>query len=245
MILQLENVGMNYSEVGWVFRGLSWNLRAGQSAVWVGPSGSGKTTLLRLLAGLEQPSEGQVQVHSKELGMLFQKNALFDSLTVEENLLFPLRERLGVTGDAGRERALASLESVGLQGTQALFPADLSGGMQKRLGIARALIVEPEVIFYDDPTAGLDPITSRSIASLLRELSRKGRNGKPVTSVMVTNDVDRALEMGDEIQLLAQGRWIRGGTPAEIRAHHDPSIRQFFSGSQEGPLTSMLSEGEP
>src|SRR4029077_2152636 len=134
-------------------------------------------------------------------GMLFQKNALFDSFTVEENLLFPLKEVKGVTGRAAETRAAHFLKAVGLKGSENLYPDEISGGMQKRLGIARALIVEPEIILYDEPTAGLDPITPPTIADLIRDLRKKSGS----TLVTVTNDMQRAYQIGDRIFLLAEG----------------------------------------
>jgi phospholipid/cholesterol/gamma-HCH transport system ATP-binding protein len=205
----------------------------GASACLVGPSGSGKTVLLKLIAGLHLPDAGRVTVKSNSVGMLFQQNALFNSLTVLENLLFPLRERKGIEGPAAHQRALHFLESVGLSGTEQLSPDALSGGMQKRLGIARALIIEPEVVLYDDPTAGLDPITSRTIAQLIRRLQIE--NG--TTVVAVTNDMHRAYELGDTIFLLAQGKLTRGGCEKEVRESLDPALRQFVRGLQEGPLS--------
>ena len=144
--------------------------------------------------------------------MLFQKNALFDSLTVEDNLLFPLRERLGVQGNEARKRAAELLSAVKLSGSEALHPDELSGGMQKRLGIARALIVEPDILLYDEPTAGLDPITSRIIAELIGDLREK----KGTTLVTVTNDIHRAYQLGDRIFMLTQGRLIPGGSPRKF-----------------------------
>ena len=181
------------------------------------------------------PDEG-IGVQSKNVGMLFQKNALFDSLTVEENLLFPLKERKAVIGEPARARAEHFFEAVGLAGNQKLYPDEISGGMQKRLGIARALIVEPEVILYDEPTAGLDPITSRTIADLIRDLRKEAGS----TLVTVTNDMQRAYQIGDRIFLLAQGRLLEGGTPAEVQATKNEELRQFIYGLKQGPLTSGL-----
>jgi phospholipid/cholesterol/gamma-HCH transport system ATP-binding protein len=136
-------------------------------------------------------------------------------------------------GEAAETKGRAFLKSVGLAGSENLYPDEISGGMQKRLGIARALIVEPETILYDEPTAGLDPITSRTIADLIRELRRQAGS----TLLTVTNDMQRAYQLGDRVFLLAQGRLIAGGTPEQVQATQDPAVRQFIYGLKQGPLT--------
>jgi phospholipid/cholesterol/gamma-HCH transport system ATP-binding protein len=224
-------VGKSFQQ-RWVFEDVNLHVPQGGAAAIVGPSGSGKSVLLKTIAGLYSPDAGVAAVKSKEIGMLFQRNALFNSLSVVDNLLFPLKERKGIQGAEARARASQYLDWVGLAGTESRSPDELSGGMQKRLGIARALIVEPEVVLYDDPTAGLDPITSRLIAELIRSLQSK--NG--TTLITVTNDMHRAYQLGDQIYLLAQGRLLCGGTAAEVRHTKEPSLRQFANGLQEGPL---------
>lgn len=232
-MIRLSQVGKEFDDT-WIFRGLSLNIPTGGACALVGPSGSGKSVLLKLIAGLIRPDEGTVEVSSQRLGMLFQNNALFDSLTVGENLLFPLKEALGVDGEAAHERMRAHLDDVGLTGTEALFPESLSGGMQKRLGIARALIVEPEVILYDEPTAGLDPITSRRIADLIIKLSKNAKT----TLFMVTNDMQRAYQTAKQIYLLAKGELVDGGTPEQVRATQHPAFKQFIFGLRSGPLSN-------
>lgn len=217
----------------WIFREISFCINTKESAVIIGPSGSGKSVLLKTLAGLISADEGEVKIITQNLGMLFQKNALFDSLTVEQNLLFPLQERLKLTGKKAKEKASRFLKAVELDGTQNLFPDEISGGMQKRLGIARALIVEPDVIFYDEPTAGLDPITSKTIAELIQTLRFEMKS----TILTVTNDMQRAYQLGDRIYLLAQGQLLDGGTPNEVRQTQNLTLRQFIYGLQNGPLT--------
>lgn len=232
-MIYASNLGKRFPSTGWIFRGLSLDVAEGESVALVGPSGCGKSLLLKCLAGLITPDEGRVTLRSENVGMLFQKNALFDSLTVEENLLFPLRERLGVRGAEARERAREWLNAVGLDGNQNLYPDEMSGGMQKRLGVARALIVEPKVILYDDPTAGLDPVTSRKIADLLNTLRKKSGG----TILVVTNDMQRAYQLGDRVCLLLPGELVQAGTPAEVQASSDPRVRQFIYGLLRGPLT--------
>lgn len=234
-MIQVENLSLSLGGRS-LFRRVSWSLREGHSAVVLGPSGQGKTTWLKLLAGLIEPDSGTVTLQSHDIGMLFQKNALFDSLTVLENLLFPLREVRGLEGRKAQELSKNLLESVGLGHALSLFPNELSGGMQKRLGIARAMVLRPRVLLYDDPTAGLDPITSRSIAELILSLQAETHS----TLVTVTNDVNRAYQLGQEIYLLFEGVLIRGGTPEEVRNSLDPKLKQFVRGEIRGPLTLEL-----
>ncbi len=189
-----------------------------------------------MIANLLPADEGKITLAHHNIGMLFQKNALFDSLTVEQNLLFPLQERKGLTGTAAKDKAHWFLSEVGLHGCENLYPDEISGGMQKRLGIARALVVDPEVILYDEPTAGLDPITSRIIADLIKKLRREIGS----TLLTVTNDMQRAYQIADRIFLLAQGKLISGGSPQEIQASQNETIRQFIYGLKKGPLTSGL-----
>ncbi|MCC7442054.1 MAG: ATP-binding cassette domain-containing protein [Bdellovibrionales bacterium] len=234
-MIRLERVGKRFGD-SWVFRELDLHVARGESVAIVGPSGGGKSVLLKIIAGLYAPDAGTIAVSTEDKGMLFQKNALFDSFTVVENLLFPLRERKRMEGAEAMKRAKGFLEAVGLSGNENLYPDEISGGMQKRLGIARALIVEPELILYDEPTAGLDPITSRKIADLIRDLRSKLGS----TVVTVTNDMQRAYQIGDRIHLLAQGRLSAGGTPDATKNSKDAAVRQFIFGLKDGPLTSGL-----
>lgn len=190
----------------------------------VGPSGAGKSVLLKIVAGLLIPTSGTVQVKSERVSMLFQKNALFDSCTLLENLLLPLSETLGIEGEAATQRSMELLKAVGLDQSAHLYPDEISGGMQKRLGIARALIVDPEVILYDEPTAGLDPITARSIADLILDLHR--RNG--TTLMMVTNDLQRAYQISDTIAYCHHRGLRILGSPDEVKATRDAEIRRFI-----------------
>ncbi len=234
-MISVKNAGKKFQDQ-WIFRNLSLEVSEGDSVVIVGPSGGGKSVLLKMIAGLLRPEEGQIHVNSQNLGMLFQKNALFDSLTVEENLLFPLREVKKITGQAAQEKARRFLFQVGLSGCESLFPDEISGGMQKRLGIARALIIEPKVILYDEPTAGLDPITSKMIAELIRKLRIETQS----TLLTVTNDMQRAYQIGNQIFLLAKGRLTLGGGPLEVQRTENLELRQFIYGLKSGPLTEGL-----
>ncbi|MBL7714613.1 MAG: ATP-binding cassette domain-containing protein [Bdellovibrionales bacterium] len=236
MGITLSGVGKKFDR--WIFRSLNLSVADGESVVIIGPSGQGKSVLLKMIAGLLPCDEGQIQVPAHHLGMLFQKNALFDSLTVRENLTFPLRERLGIRGEKAEALSKEMLSAVGLSGSENLYPDEISGGMQKRLGIARALIVDPEILIFDEPTAGLDPITSKKIADLIRSLKAK----KKLTSVTVTNDVHRAYQLGDRIFLLSQGRLLGGLSPEQTQKTEIPEIRQFILGLKQGPLTEATVE---
>ncbi|MGE0614130.1 MAG: ABC transporter ATP-binding protein [Bacteriovoracia bacterium] len=231
-MLSVQGVGKCFQE-RWIFRNVDLHIRDGESVALIGPSGGGKSVLLKTIAGLLTPDEGRIEIGTENVGMLFQKNALFDSMTVEENLLFPLKERLGIVGEEARRRAADFLDRVNLSGNESLYPDEISGGMQKRLGIARALIVEPKLILYDEPTAGLDPVTSRVIAEMIQHL--RERVGS--TLLTVTNDVQRAYQLGDRICMLALGELKDGGTAAEVKRSRDPVIRQFVHGLKQGPLS--------
>lgn len=220
----------------------------GKSLVLIGPSGFGKSSILKMIAGLIEPTEGSILYSNRErhefsdfewseltlkIGMLFQKNALFDFLTVGENIAFPLRERTQLSESEILEIVDNSLHSVGIGHARDLYPDEISGGMQKRLGIARALALQPEVLLYDDPTAGLDPITSRKIAAMIRELQHQQKT----TLVVVTNDMNRAYELGDTLAFVAERQVLLTGTPAETKAHPDPRVQQFILGKTLGPLS--------
>lgn len=227
---------------------INLHIRQQESVVLIGPSGKGKSVLLKLMAGVLKPTRGQVLIEGKNLsttrgeekaqllrrmGMLFQKNALFDSLKVGENIGFPLRETTSLSEQEIQDRISEFLEAVGLSHARDLYPDEISGGMQKRLGIARALALNPEIIFYDDPTAGLDPITSRSIIQLILKL----RHQFKATIVAITNDMNRAYQMADRIVMVVDRTIISTGSPEETKQHPDPRVHQFIHGLREGPLT--------
>ena len=234
-MIALENIGKRF-HTNWILKDISFEVKKGHSLVVLGLSGSGKTVLLKIIANLISPDLGKVTLATHNISMLFQKNALFDSLSVLDNLLFPLKEKKGLIGKPAHTRSMHLLKEVGLAESAHLFPNEISGGMQKRLGIARALVVEPQIILYDEPTAGLDPITSRSIADLIRKMQNETQN----TSVIVTNDIHRAYQMGDQIGLLANQTFVLGGTPQETQKTKSLALKQFILGSKEGPLSSGL-----
>lgn len=218
----------------------------GEIMTVMGPSGAGKSLLLKIIAGLIEPTAGEVQIagrareelsksdrlqQSRETGMLFQRNALFDSLTVLENVSFPQVETLGRSRDASDELSHQLLKAVGLNEAAARYPSEISGGMQKRLGIARALALAPKLILYDDPTAGLDPITSRKIIRLIKDLQQRDHS----TVLIVTNEVARAFQVADRLAFVFDGELVITGSPDETREHPDPRVTTFLRGqSQRG-----------
>ena len=225
-MIRLRGVSLRIKERS-ILEGITLDIRKKEAFGIIGPSGSGKSILLKMIAGLLPPTEGQIEVASEKISMLFQKNALFDSFTLLDNLLVPLAETRGIQGSEAIERAMSMLRSVGLDHSAHLHPDEISGGMQKRLGIARALIIEPEVILYDEPTAGLDPITSNSIAELMIHLHKQNQT----TLVMVTNDLQRAYQVSDRIAFCHERSIEIHGSPSEVKTTSDPVLRHFIYSS--------------
>lgn len=223
-----------------VLRGFSLEIPDGQTTVLLGYSGTGKSVALKLIAGLLRPDQGAVEVDDQvvkdqdarglvalraRIGYVFQFAALFDSMTVEENIRLGLVKRR-IEEDEQAERVKESLRLVEMSGTEARYPAELSGGMRKRVGIARAIALRPHYILYDEPTTGLDPVTSAVIDQLMARTARE----LGVTSVVVTHDMRSAYTVGDRIAMLYEGKIRQVGTVAEIQATDDPVVRQFIEG---------------
>lgn len=213
----------------------------------MGGSGSGKTTLLRLISGQLRPDAGRVMVEGQDVatldrqslyrfrrrtGMLFQFGALFTDLSVFDNVAFPLRENTDLPEPMIRDLVLLKLEAVGLRGSAALMPAQISGGMARRVALARAIALDPPLLMYDEPFAGLDPISLGTIAHLIRSLN----DALGATSIVVTHDVPETFAIADQVFLLGGGRVVASGTPAELRASEDPFVTQFLHGSRDGPV---------
>jgi phospholipid/cholesterol/gamma-HCH transport system ATP-binding protein len=226
-----------------VLRGVSFALARGETLVIMGGSGSGKTVLLRLMAGLIRPDGGRIRVFGRNIehlteeallplrrrmGYVFQGAALFDSLSVHENVAYPLREHTSLGEAEIAERVVRNLSLVGL-GSEVLplLPAELSGGMRKRVGIARALSVEPEMLLFDEPTAGLDPTNAKLVAELIVEL----RGGVCDTAIVVTHDVELARTVADRVAVLIDGRFGALGPAAEVLSGHDPAVQAFLAGA--------------
>lgn len=231
-----------------VLKGVNLKIYDGESLVILGPSGCGKSVLLKNIIGLMKPDSGQVLIDGEDItsfdqkrldalrmrmGMLFQSAALFDSLNVEENIAFGLRRHTSLSNLAIHHLVSEKLEMVGLPGTNYLMPSELSGGMRKRVGLARAIAMEPEIILYDEPTTGLDPIMTSAIDEL--HLSLKERLG--VTSIVVTHDLKSAYRVCDRIALHYGGQIVEIGTREEIINSPNPLVQQFIRGEAQGPMT--------
>lgn len=233
-----------------VLRGIDLRIEHGETMVVIGGSGSGKSVLIKHIIGLLRPDEGSVIVDGvdishlrerdlnqfrKRYGMLFQGAALFDSLRVWENVGFGLMQHTSLSKKEIREIAKRKLEMVGLKGVENLMPSELSGGMRKRVGLARAIAMEPEIILYDEPTTGLDPIMADAINDLIVEMKKRIK----VTAIAITHDMTSAYKIGDRIAMLYEGKIHEVGTPDEIRKSENPVVRQFITGSSVGPIRAV------
>jgi phospholipid/cholesterol/gamma-HCH transport system ATP-binding protein len=223
-------------------RGVSLRVARGHVAVVIGGSGAGKTTLLKLLIGLDKPSSGQILIDGVDIaplgesamnrvrqkfGMVFQYSALLDSMNVFDNVAFPLREHTKLRNKEIRERVLDKLKALKLEGIEKRSPSECSGGMRKRVALARALMLEPEIVMYDEPTSGLDPLSARLVDDLIVET----RDRFGVTSVVISHDMAGALKIADYIYLLAQGSLVGHGTPRELVGEKSGLAQQFFEAS--------------
>lgn len=230
-----------------VLRQVSLNVPEGCLYGLIGPGASGKSLVLKTVAGLIRPDGGRVfvrdrdvarlselelEAHRRGIGMLFQNNALFDHLSVADNIAFPLRRLTSLSEAEIAERVAERLARVALPGFESRMPAGLSGGQKKRIGVARATVTRADIVLYDEPAAGLDPVTSQKIFDLLRAEQRE--NG--ATVIMVSSDLDRLLPVTDKIGMMLEGRLIFEGTAEEARTSSDPAVRQFVLGLTEGPL---------
>ena len=220
---------------------LDLDVYKGETLAVIGPSGSGKSTVIKVLTGLLAPTSGSVQIEGQEtsgfdddawdelrchMGVVFQYSALFDFLSVGENVAFGLRRHFKLPEEEIQRRIAALLEMVGMPGTQSMMPAELSGGMKKRVGLARALAMQPQVVFYDEPTSGLDPVMTMTISRLIR----KTQQTLGVTSVLVTHDMESAYFAADRIAMLYKGKIVQVGKPDEIKRSRNPIVRAFVNG---------------
>lgn len=239
-VVELIDVHKYFNE-NKVIDGVDLALKKGEALAIIGPSGCGKSTILRLIIGLFPPSSGEIKIKGvdiagmdkqamvnarKCIGMVFQSSALFDSLTVGENVAFGLREHSKLPEKKMFQIVSEKLELVGLKGSENLMPAELSGGMQKRVGLARALATEPEIILYDEPTTGLDPITATSIEDLILDIHRK----LGTSAIIVTHQMATVYKIADRIVMLHNGKVMNAGTPDETKASKEPIIKQFVTG---------------
>jgi len=230
-----------------VLRGVSLEVKKGEFVALVGMSGSGKSLLLKHLVRLTEPDRGRVLVENSDLalisrhelqslrsriGYLFQNGALFDSMTVYENVAFPLREKTRLPAAVIRQKAMAQLELVGLKNATDKYPAQISGGMAKRAALARTLVQEPEVILFDEPTTGLDPIVSKSMLQLFDRIHKQLN----LTGIIVTHEITGVFKIVEKVAMLYQGKIIANESPAQMQNSSDPVIRQFLTGDTEGPI---------
>ncbi|CAK4070850.1 phospholipid ABC transporter ATP-binding protein MlaF [Vibrio sp. MarTm2] len=230
-----------------IFDDVSLRVPKGKVTAIMGPSGIGKTTLLRLIGGQISPESGEIwfdgdnipslsrkQLYSarKKMSMLFQSGALFTDLTVFDNVAFPLREHTQLSEELIRTLVLLKLEAVGLRGAAQLMPSELSGGMARRAALARAIALDPDLIMFDEPFVGQDPITMGVLVELIRNLNQ----ALGVTSIVVSHDVPEVMSIADWVYILANGKVIAKGTPQELRDNPDPQVQQFLQGDADGPV---------
>lgn len=230
-----------------IFSDLSLNIPKGKITAIMGPSGTGKTTLLRLIGGQLKPDQGAVRVDGltvsalgrkqlfelrRRMGMLFQSGALFSELSVYENVAFPLRVHTDLPEDMIRDLVLIKLESVGLRGARALMPSELSGGMGRRVAMARAIALDPELMMYDEPFVGQDPITLGVLVKLIRQLN----DALNMTTVLVSHDIDECLSIADHVCVLSGGKVLVQGSPEEIMQSDLAEVKQFIQGLPDGPV---------
>jgi phospholipid/cholesterol/gamma-HCH transport system ATP-binding protein len=230
-----------------IFDGLDVTARRGRITAFMGPSGTGKTTLLRLITGQSHAERGSVRVFGEEvatmpqtqlfalrqrMGMLFQNGALLTDLDVYENVAFPLRAHTDLPESLVRQLVLTKLHAVGLRGAARLMPAELSGGMSRRVALARAIVMDPEILIYDEPFVGLDPISMGVICRLIKQMNE----ALGITSIVVSHDVQELASIAHESFLLSGGRVVASGTPEELSRSDIPEVRQFMGGQADGPV---------
>ena len=244
VVLDVDDVGVSFGEHR-ILKGVSLKLHRGETMVIMGGSGCGKSTLLRCIIGSVEPDRGEVRVagtrfsdlrgdallaHRTKLGILFQSGALFHSMSVYENIAIVLREHTPLNEEEIAILVRMKLEMVGLRHAEDLLPSEISGGMKKRVALARAIALDPEIMLYDEPGAGLDPVTLAGVDRLISTLARV----RSIGSLVVTHRIASGLSLADRVIFLHNGRILAEGTPDDIRAHPDPHIQQFLVGSAEG-----------
>lgn len=246
IVISLRNVSKSFDGRK-IIDNVSFDIYCGETFVIMGCSGSGKSTLLRLMTGSIKPEEGNIFIKGKDIvdidvkeldgvrkgfGMLFQYSALLDSLNVEENVALPLREHTRLNENIIKIIVKMKLSMVGLRGYESHRPSQISGGMRKRVGLARAIALDPDIVFYDEPTSGLDPVVGGVIDKLIMDLSKK----LIITSVVVTHDMQSVFRIADRVAMIHKGRVVAVGTSEEIKNSDEPYIKQFINGLPEGPI---------
>lgn len=245
-MIQIVNLYKSFADKR-VLHGINLTIENGETMVIIGQSGSGKSVLLKHLIGILKPDQGEIfvdgleitrlkedelQAITKKFGMLFQGSALFDSLTVGQNVSFGLDRYTNFSAEKKRELVAESLAKVGLKGVEDLMPHELSGGMKKRVGLARAIAYRPEIILYDEPSTGIDPIRADAINELINIMKKELQ----VTSVVITHDMVSSYKVADRIAMLYEGKIIELGTPGEIKNSKNEIVQQFIHGQAEGPI---------
>jgi phospholipid/cholesterol/gamma-HCH transport system ATP-binding protein len=243
---RIEHIDFGYGD-RLILSDLSLEIPRGKVVAIMGGSGSGKTTLIRLMSGQYKPNKGKLEVLDKHvpklsfdelykfrrrIGVLFQFGALFTDMSVFDNVAFPLREHSALSEPVIRDLVLMKLHAVGLRGAYKLMPSEISGGMSRRVALARAIALDPELIFYDEPFAGLDPISLGITANLIRTLN----DALGATSVVVTHDIAESFAISDFVIVIANGKVVAQGSPDDIRNNNDPYVQQFIQGLPEGPV---------
>ena len=246
-LIEISGVGYSYDRRRTILTGIDMVIPRGKVVAIMGISGSGKTTLLRLIGGALKPTQGTVRVNGeltggldrdglyrmrRRMGMLFQFGALFTDLSVYDNVAFQMREHTDLPESMIHDLVMMKLHAVGLRGAHRLMPAELSGGMARRVALARATALDPMLMMYDEPFTGLDPIS----LGVIRNLVRKLNDALGSTSIVVTHDVQEALDIVDYVYYLSEGVMVAHGTPAEMRASQDPLVHQFVWGEADGPV---------
>lgn len=245
-MIRVEELHKSFGE-NEVLRGISFQMERGEILALIGRSGDGKSVLLKHMSGLMKPDQGRVIVEDDDvcllgsrdllrfrnrLGFLFQGGALFDSMTVFDNVAFPLREKSKLSEEEIRERVLYELDQVGLIGAESKYPSQISGGMIKRAALARALVREPEIMFFDEPTTGLDPIIGHAILNLIDSCHKRLK----FTAIIVTHEIPRVFDIVNKVAMLYEGKILAMSSPEEVMASKDPVVQQFITGSVEGPI---------
>ncbi len=255
IMIELKNVSMSFKERR-ILNDVSFQVKTGETMVVIGPSGAGKSTLLRLMIGLLKPTSGRILIEGREItrlkeaelnkirrnmGMVFQYSALFDSMTVGENVAFGIRQHTDMPEEKILSVIRRTLRMVGMMGRENVMPNELSGGMKKRVGLARAIALNPQIVLYDEPTAGLDPVMSATINRLIMSTRRI----LGVTAVVVTHDMDSAFTIADRIAMMYDEKIIEIATPEEFRQSKNPIVQQFISGVRNSciPIRRRASEG--
>ncbi len=247
-MIELVNLHKSFGSQA-VLNGLDLSVPTGKTTAVIGPSGEGKSVMLKHMIGLLTPDQGDVLVDGasilglrrtelnrvrEKFAMVFQNAALFDSMTVYENVAFPLEEKTSFSRDEINARVETALREVGLKEVNRKYPDELSGGMKKRVGLARALLLEPQIVLFDEPTTGLDPVIRRAIHQLIKETQAKFG----FTAVIVSHDIPDIFEVAHHVAMLYRGEILQFGTPEEIQGSDHPVVRQFITGSLDGPINS-------